>query len=123
MKLLLDENLSPDLVQDLSTDFPGSAHVRDLDLKSATDIAVWERARADRYTLVSKDSDFRQMSFLFGAPPKVVWIRLGNCSTKEILALFRKRRAALEAFSEDPEASFLVLSKTEGGGSSPDAGA
>ena len=31
-------------------------------------------------------ADFRQMSFLFGAPPKVVWIRLGNCSTEEILS-------------------------------------
>lgn len=113
MKLLFDENLSSDLAQNLSSDYPGSSHVRDLGLKSATDLAVWERARVDGYTLVSKDSDFRQMSFLFGAPPKVVWIRLGNCSTEEILALLRNRRAALEAFSEDPEASFLVLGKSD----------
>ena len=65
MKLLFDENLSPDLVQDLSSDHPGSAHVRDPGLKSATDLAVWERAHVDGYSLVSKDSDFRQMSFLY----------------------------------------------------------
>ena len=115
MKLLFDENLSPDLVQALSADYPGSAHVRDLDLKSATDQAVWDRARSSGYTLVSKDSDFRQMSFLLGAPPKVVWIRLGNCSTTEILALLRVRRAALQSFWKDPEAAFLVLSKPEEG--------
>jgi predicted nuclease of predicted toxin-antitoxin system len=115
VKLLFDENLSPDLVQALSADYPGSAHVRDLGLRSGTDQAVWERARTDGYTVVSKDSDFRQMSFLFGAPPKVVWIRLGNCSTTEILALLRNRRAALQSFWKDPEAAFLVLGNTEGG--------
>lgn len=113
MRLLLDENLSPDLVQAISAEYPGSAHVRDLGLQSATDLAVWERARADGYAVVSKDSDFRQMSFLFGAPPKVVWVRLGNCSTAEILALLRSRMAALQSFWEDPEASFLVLSKSD----------
>lgn len=111
MKLLLDENLPPDLVQALSQEYPGSAHVRHLGLQSATDQAVWERARTDGYTLVSKDSDFRQMSFLFGAPPKVVWIRLGNCSTADILTLLRNRRPALQSFWEDPEPAFLVLSE------------
>ena len=115
MKLLLDENLSPDLVQALSAEYPGSAHVRDLGLRSATDRAVWERARTDGYTVVSKDSDFRQMSFLFGAPPKVVWLRLGNCSTTDILALLRDGRASLQSFWEDSEATFLVLGKSEGG--------
>ncbi|MGD2122642.1 MAG: DUF5615 family PIN-like protein [Gemmatimonadota bacterium] len=114
MKLLLDENLSPDLVQALSHDYPGSAHVRDLGLQSATDQAVWERARTDGYTVVSKDSDFRQMSFLFGAPPKVVWIRLGNCSTADILTLLRDRRAVLQSFWVDPVAAFLMLSKPDG---------
>jgi predicted nuclease of predicted toxin-antitoxin system len=51
------------------------------------------------------------MSFLFGAPPEVVWVRLGNCTTAEILALLRTRRAALQSFSEDPEAAFLVLDR------------
>jgi len=111
VKFLLDENLSPDLVQALSADYPGSAHVRDLGLESATDQAVWDRARIDGYTVLSKDSDFRQMSFIFGAPPKVVWIRLGNCSTSDLLTLLRNRKAALESFWDDPEAAFLVLSK------------
>jgi len=115
LKLLLDENLSPDRVQALSADYPGSAHVRDLCLASATDLAVWERARIDGYAVVSKDSDFRQMSFIFGAPPKVVWIRLGNCSTAEILALLRNRRTAIQSFWENPEAAFLVLDKSEDG--------
>jgi predicted nuclease of predicted toxin-antitoxin system len=109
VKLLLDQNLSASLVQAPSADYPGSAHARDLDLASGTDQAVWKRACADGYIIVSKDSDFRQMSFLFGAPPKVVRIWLGNCSTAEVLALLRNRESALQSFWEDPEAAFLVL--------------
>jgi len=55
------------------------------------------------------------MSFLFGGPPKVVWIQLGNCSTAEILTLLRDRRPALQSLKEDSEAAFLVLGKPEGG--------
>jgi KTSC domain/Domain of unknown function (DUF5615) len=58
--------------------------VRDLGLDSALDIEVWEHAKQFGFTIVSKDTDFSQRGFLFGPPPKVVWIRLGNCSTKEI---------------------------------------
>lgn len=109
MKLLLDENLSPSLVPALSADFPESTHVRELGLESETDQAVWDRARIDGYTLVSKDSDFRQLSFLFGPPPKVVWIRMGNCTTEEILTLLHARRADLHTFWADPDAAFLAL--------------
>jgi len=27
----------------------------------------------------------QQLSVLYGAPPKVIWIRLGNCSTADII--------------------------------------
>lgn len=57
-----------------------------------------------------KDSDFHQLSFLRGHPPKVVWIRRGNCSTDEIESLLRQHEADLRAFEQDSDASFLVLS-------------
>lgn len=60
--------------------------------------------------IVSKDSDFHQVSFLRGAPPKVVWIRRGNCTTANIEALLRSRRSEIFAFGADTEAAFLALS-------------
>lgn len=65
MKLLFDQNLSPRLAQRLRDLYPGSLHVRDAGLESADDVAVWEYAREHGFTLVSKDSDFRQMSFVY----------------------------------------------------------
>ncbi|CBE67780.1 conserved protein of unknown function [Candidatus Methylomirabilis oxygeniifera] len=58
MKLLLDQNLSPGLVQVIEDLFPGSRHVRDVDLQAADDGCVWAYAASHDFTIVSKDSDF-----------------------------------------------------------------
>ena len=81
MKLLLDENLSGRLVESLADLYPGSEQVLLLGLGGAEDGAVWEHAGLHGFIIVSKDSDFRDRSILVGAPPKVIWLRLGNCST------------------------------------------
>ncbi|MDP6549463.1 MAG: DUF5615 family PIN-like protein [Dehalococcoidia bacterium] len=84
-------------------------HVRDLGLHSAQDEDVWRYAAEHGLTIVSKDSDFRQRSFLFGHPPKVVWIRLGNCSTADVEALLRAHHENLITFDQDAQGSFLAL--------------
>lgn len=109
MRLLFDENISPVLVHQLADLYPDSLHVRDVGLQSADDDAVWSYALQHNLTIVSKDNDFHQRSFLYGHPPKVVWVRLGNCSTEDIEALLRTRHSNLLAFSEDREGSFLVV--------------
>jgi predicted nuclease of predicted toxin-antitoxin system len=109
LKLLLDQNTSYRLVDALSDIFPDSEHVRLVGLATADDEAVWTYAAANNLLLVSKDSDFRQRSFVFGPPPKVVWVALGNCSTDQIEAALRQRRDTIEQFAADPESALLVL--------------
>ena len=53
-------------------------------MESVDDLSVWSYAKEYGLVIVSKDSDFRQFSFTYGHPPKVVWIRRGNCSTAEV---------------------------------------
>lgn len=109
MKLLFDENLSPKLPRLIASQFPGSTHVRDCGLKGQSDQAVWEYARAHGYTLVSKDGDFYQRILLAGAPPKLIWLCLGNCTrsqTLDLLSAHEKDIRSLEAAAE----SVLVLS-------------
>jgi predicted nuclease of predicted toxin-antitoxin system len=84
VRLLLDQNLSPRLVSTLADVFPRSIHVSDVGLSRATDEVVWNYAAQHGYVIVSKDAEFHQRSFLLGHPPKVVWIRRGNCSTGDI---------------------------------------
>ena len=110
MRLLLDQNLSPLLVRVLGDLFPGSTHVRDVGLSRASDDAVWTYAARQGYVIVSKDAEFHQRSFVLGHPPKVVWIRRGNCSTHDIEVMLRTRHAEIAVFGASSEASFLALS-------------
>jgi predicted nuclease of predicted toxin-antitoxin system len=108
MKLLLDQNLSYRLVPTPVRIYPGSVHIRDVGLTMADDETVWNYAKEHELVIVSKDADFYHQSMLFGYPPKVVWSRLGNCTTAQIEALLRTRQADMLVFDQDANASFLV---------------
>jgi len=110
MNLLFDENLPPRLVPLLADVYPGSVHVRDVSLKNVDDELVWQYAQENGLIIVSKDSDFHHRSLLFGFPPKVIWIRRGNCSTRDIEAVLRTHQAQIEQFGDDAQGAFLVLS-------------
>ena len=88
---------------------PESAHVEACRLAEADDRAIWSFARGAAYVIVSKDSDFSDLSFLFGAPPKAVWVRVGNGPTSVIAELLRSQAARLEAFGASSTESFLVV--------------
>ncbi len=111
MRLLFDQNLARRLVAKLSVEYPDSAHVADLKLDTATDRAIWDYAGAHDYVIASKDTDFRQLAFLFGPPPKVIWLRVGNVSTSVIEELLRKSVDTVDRFVSSDEESFLVLSR------------
>ena len=78
-------------------------------LRHADDDTVWQYAAAHGFAIVSKDADFHERSFLFGPPPKVIWIRRGNCSTEEVIAILREHHAELLAFDGDEDSAFLAL--------------
>ena len=87
MKLLFDENLSRRLVDLLAAEFPGSSHPDLIGIPGATDTGLWNYALQHGFTIVSKDNDFRQRAFLYGPPPKVIWLSVGNAGTSVIAEL------------------------------------
>lgn len=107
-RLLLDQNLSFRLVAALADLFPASVHVRDVGLARADDASVWQYARDHRLTVLTKDSDFNQMALLSGGP-KVVWLRIGNCTTDQVLALVRRHAVEIDAFVEGAEEALLIV--------------
>ena len=109
MKFLFDQNLSPRLVQTLADLYPASIHVRDVGLERSNDQIVWDYALTQGFTIVTKDADFHQMSFVYGYPPKVVWIQRGNCSTDDIADILTLRFPEISAFVTDTESAFLSL--------------
>ena len=109
MKLLFDENLSRRLVERLQAVYSGSTHVDLVGLHGKADAEIWEFAGRESYMIVSKDNDFRQLSFLYGPPPKVVWVSVGNAGTDAIADLLERHRGDVEAFGATGEEGLLVL--------------
>ena len=78
-------------------------------LHSEADARIWQFARDNGFAIVSKDDDFRQLAFLHGAPPKVIWLAVGNANTEAILRLLVERRSRVERFAHDLIDSLLIL--------------
>jgi predicted nuclease of predicted toxin-antitoxin system len=110
VKLIFDENLSPRLPHLLANEYPGSTHVSRAVALGATDRDIWDYARANGFAIVSKDTDFRERSFVEGAPPKVIWLDVGNAGTAAIAYLLRRELPRMLAFEADPETSVLMVS-------------
>jgi predicted nuclease of predicted toxin-antitoxin system len=107
--LLFDQNLSPRLVDLLSDLYPGSIHIEAVGLGREPDRVVWDYARQRDYIIVTKDVDFSELGLLLGFPPKVIWIRRGNCSTKDIEKILRDGYDAIQTLDDDPKTGILTL--------------
>lgn len=108
MKLLLDENLPPQVAVQLQELFPGTMHVRDVGLKGQPDEWIWKYAQEHHFTILTKDSDFHERSIMHGSPPKVIWIRIGNCTMKLLLEWITEASEVMQNFDQE-DASVLVI--------------
>ncbi len=78
-------------------------------MKATDDTVVWDYAKAHDFMIVSKDADMHDLSLVFGNPPKVIWLRLGNCSTRQVEELLRKEFEVISLFFADDDVSLLPL--------------
>jgi predicted nuclease of predicted toxin-antitoxin system len=109
MRLLFDQQLSPRLVERLADLFPNSSHVWNLGMDQADDRDIWDLALGEGFTLVTKDRDFADLSPLRGFPPKVMWLRLGNCTTRQVEEVLRRNLDTMREFSVDLDVGVLEL--------------
>jgi len=109
LKLLFDHNLSHKLPARLADVFPDSTQTRLLDFARAKDPEIWFYARTHDFMIVSKDNDFAELAVLRGAPPKVIWLRIGNCSSRAVEQLLRSHAALIDEFANDTERVVLEL--------------
>lgn len=110
MKLLLDENLSDQIIPQIRDLYSNSAHVKTLALTNTDDVVIWEYAKANDFVIVSKDSDFHQRSFLYGHPPKFIYLRMGNCPTSKIVQSLRDNFDIINQFGDSEIESIDALS-------------
>lgn len=108
VKLLFD-HISPSLINCLQDLYPDSNHVYRLGLDRVPDTEVWEYARLEEFLIVTKDADFSDLCILRGFPPKIVWIRRGNCKTVDIETILRNHYDYIEELSSSEAIGVLTL--------------
>lgn len=87
VRLLIDENLPPSLTRHLADIFPGSKHVRDVELARSPDTSIWDHAKRFDFAILTKDVDFASRVREEGAPPVIIQIRVGNCSVSRLISI------------------------------------
>jgi len=108
-KLLFDNNISHRVISRVSDIFPNTSHVMLENLDEATDIRVWRFARQNGYTIVTKDSDFNDLAIYQGSPPKVIWLKIGNCRVAKIAQILIDNREIIKTFLDNPDSSILEI--------------
>jgi predicted nuclease of predicted toxin-antitoxin system len=109
MKLLFDHNLSHKLVARLADAFPDSTQTKLLGLSRSEDAVIWEYARTNALVVVTLDKDFADLSFIRGAPPKVIWLRCGNSTVAEVERLLRANLKAIRDFETRQDSELLEI--------------
>lgn len=84
MNFLADANLPPRLCAWLKSRQHQAEHLLDRNLLTATDTEIWDCGRAETFTIFSKDVDFYDRALLYGPPPQIVHVGLGNCSNARL---------------------------------------
>ena len=101
MKLLFDQNISFRVVKLLYELFPEAKHVNEYSLQSVSDRQIWNYAKENQFHIVSFDADFNDLITLFGHPPKVIWLRIGNTSSQNIARTLSVHFEAIKSFLTD----------------------
>ena len=110
MKLLLDENLSRRVIPFIKATYPDSSQVALLGLDRESDASIWEYAKRNDYVIVTRDSDFYELSVLRGQPPKIIWLRTGNQSKVAVIAsLLDKHAEIARALATENQACVQIV--------------
>jgi len=111
MRFLFDQNISHRILSLLPEQFSGSTSVKKEGLINAYDKHIWDYARLNNYMIVTQDSDFNDLSTLLGFPPKIIWIRTGNLTTKAILDILIDNYYNQQNFESDHELNTFKIKK------------
>ncbi len=110
MKLLFDANISYRIVKKLQFAFLDCLHVSRTGLNfPAKDSEIWKLARQNNYVVVTYDEDFYDFLSLYGAPPKIIWLRFGNAPTEIVVQKLLFNQINIERLIADSETELLEI--------------
>ncbi len=90
MKIWVDAQMSPAIASWITSECGFDAiAVRDLGLRDAEDLGIFEAACAESAVVLTKDRDFVQLLDRFGPPPQILWLTCGNTSNSALERILR----------------------------------
>lgn len=98
MSLLFDQNISFRIISKIASNFPTAKQVRQLGIENFSDIEIWQFAKQNKFTIVTFDADFFDISNLKGHPPKIIWLRFGNTKTDFLADLINSKSTIIKDF-------------------------
>lgn len=108
MKLLFDQNISFRIISKIEINFPEAKQVRQLGIENYSDIEIWKFAKENKFTIVTFDADFFDLSNFKGHPPKIIWLRFGNTKTEFIASIINSRNSIIKNFIDSIENSEIA---------------
>jgi predicted nuclease of predicted toxin-antitoxin system len=110
MKLLIDQNISFRLKARIAGAFPDAHHVKDLNLIDLPDASIFDYARQHQFdAILTLDEDFHNLVLVRGIPPKIIWLRTGNCSTPVQAQVLLRNLVAIQTFMGDLKNEVLEI--------------
>ncbi len=80
-------------------------------MASADDAAIWELAKRENWTIVTKDKDFRARVAVYGAPPRVILLQIGNCPLEAVEGCIRRAWPFVLKLHEKQSATLLLATQ------------
>jgi predicted nuclease of predicted toxin-antitoxin system len=112
MKILIDQNISYRIMAMIQNELWQVEHIKNHDLVNANDFEIFMFARQNKYeAILTLDEDFQLLQLVHEQPPKIIWIRIGNCSTKKLAETIKTNTSTIQYFLDDTLSDCLELFK------------
>jgi predicted nuclease of predicted toxin-antitoxin system len=86
VRFLIDAQLPPALATWLAGQGYSATAVREVGLRDSDDGTIFNFAEKGGWILVTKDEDFMERCLNSSSKPKVVWLRIGNCTNQVLFS-------------------------------------
>lgn len=83
----------------------------EIGMEDASDLEIFEFAKINDLAIVTFDSDFADLGTVRGFPPKIIWLRTGNHTTKDLVRVMVLNVVSITNFLSSSEGGVLKIQR------------
>jgi predicted nuclease of predicted toxin-antitoxin system len=110
MTVLIDQNISYRIVPQIAFLFDKLDHVKTNGWLDWKDYDIFMAARKQQYhAIITLYDDFSKLLLEHGTPPKIIWLKTGNCSTAALAEVITSHKEVIHRFLSDADFDCLEI--------------